>query len=622
VNDSVDRLREQYAEAFESHLTAPGEAALSHAYEIGRTALNGGLGVLDVAIMHHDALLGLMNGESLAVARARIEKAAEFFTELLSTFEMSLRGYKENTERLVAMNETLEQQVRERTNGLRESEEAARGIIESALDAVIQMDQTGKIMEWNSQAEAVFGWSREEVIGRPLSSLIIPAADRARHEAGFARFLGTGRSRILGERLFLDALCSDGREIKVELAITALRRGSGYVFNGFIRDLTKQIAIEAQLRQAQKMEAIGSLTGGMAHDFNNLLGIIIGNLDLLRDRPTHDLEAEELTRDALDAAVRGADLTRRLLAFARRQPLQPEPTDVNKLVAGIGKLLDRTLGEQISITLKLGDGLWPVLVDPAQLESSLTNLATNARDAMPSGGDLIIVTANRNLDDDYASQHAEVSPGDYAMIEVSDTGTGMSAEVVSRIFEPFYTTKEPGKGTGLGLSMVFGFIKQSGGHVNVYSEIGVGTTLRLYLPRADIGAVASASMPAQSSMRGGRETVLAVEDNPGLRRVVVRQLSELGYRVLEAESPLAALALLEMAPVDVLFSDIVMPGGISGYELARAVLARWPAIKIVLTSGFAENRPDGGGDSPNLRLLGKPYRRDDLARTIREAIDE
>ena len=503
---------------------------------------------------------------------------------------------------------------------LRESEQVARGIVDSALDAVIQMDQTGIITEWNPQAEAVFGWSRAEALGRLLSSLIIPVAYRARHEAGFARFVATGRSTVIGKRLSLEALCRDGREIKVELAITALRLGSAYVFNGFVRDLTQQIAIEAQLQQAQKMEAIGNLTGGMAHDFNNLLGIIIGNLDLLRERQSGDPDADELTRDALDAALRGADLTRRLLAFARRQPLRPARTDVNGLVAGIVKLLERTLGEQIQITLDLNPDSWPVIVDPAQLESSLTNLATNARDAMPGGGQLIIVTGNSSRAADYAAQHAEVQPGDYALIEVSDTGTGMPPEVASRIFEPFYTTKEPDEGTGLGLSMVFGFIKQSGGHINVYSEIGIGTTFRLYLPRAAIGAEASPAIVPAAFVRGSGETVLAVEDNASLRRVVARQLTELGYRVLEAQDAPTALRILESERVDLLFTDIVMPGGTSGYEIAGRVLARWPRIKVVLTSGFPENRANDD-HARGLRLLSKPYRRDDLGRIIREALD-
>ncbi len=377
---------------------------------------------------------------------------------------------------------------------------------------------------------------------------------------------------------------------------------------------------QEQLVQAQKMEAVGSLTGGMAHDFNNLLGIIIGNLDLLRDRENADPEAAELSGEALDAALRGADLTRRLLAFARRQPLQPRRVDVNEMVGSITTLLKRTLGEQIQIALDLGEAIWPIEVDPAQLESSLVNIATNAGHAMPNGGHLIIATSNRHLDEDYASQHAEVRSGDYALIEVSDTGAGMPPEIAARIFEPFFTTKEQGKGTGLGLSMVFGFLKQSGGHINVYSEPGIGTTFRLYLPRAEVGEAAAGLVAAPPLPHGRGERVLAVEDNTSLRRLVARQLTELGYRVVEAENAQEALKILDDQAIHLLFTDVVMPGGTSGYDLARAALARWPQIKVVLTSGFPDATLNGQATLTDFRLLSKPYRRDDLARAISEAL--
>lgn len=378
---------------------------------------------------------------------------------------------------------------------------------------------------------------------------------------------------------------------------------------------------EETLQHAQKLEALGQLTGGLAHDFNNLLAIIIGNLDLLRDRQSgYPADSEELTRDALEAALRGADLIRRLLAFSRRQPLQPSRIGVTELIAGIVKLLERTIGEQFKIILDFNPDTWPIVVDPAQLESCLINLATNARDAMPNGGSLTIATGNCLLDEDYASQHAELQPGDYVMIEVSDTGTGMPPEVVSHIFEPFYTTKGEGKGTGLGLSMVYGFMKQSDGHINVYSEVGIGTSFRLYFPRVDVGAESSPAVLPTVIVRGNGETVLAVDDNASLRRVVVRQLTAFGYRVLEAEDAQTALRILESERVDVLFADIVMPGGTSGYDLARTTLSRWPVIKIVLTSGFPVK---GIGDPkvPSLRLLRKPYQKDDLGGLIREVLD-
>ena len=377
---------------------------------------------------------------------------------------------------------------------------------------------------------------------------------------------------------------------------------------------------EARLVQVQKMEAIGNLTGGMAHDFNNLLGVVIGNLDLLRERCADDPDTHELVGEALEAGLRGADLTRRLLAFARRQPLQPERVEPNELVSGIVTLLRRVLGEDIAIALDLGDGVWPIVADPAQLEASITNLANNARDAMPHGGRLTFVTGNRQLDADYASMHEDLAPGDYVMIEISDTGSGIPPEVLARIFEPFFTTKQQGKGTGLGLSMVFGFMKQSGGHINVYSEPGIGTTFRLYLPRAEQPVHDRAVTGAEPMPRGHGQAVLIVEDNLALRRVAQRQLRDLGYRVFEAENAAAALALLAREPIDLLFSDIVLPGGIDGIEMVRQARQRWPQLRAVLTSGF----PGDPGEKPGFdgRLLAKPYLKTELARAISAALAE
>jgi PAS domain S-box-containing protein len=388
-------------------------------------------------------------------------------------------------------------------------------------------------------------------------------------------------------------------------------------------EVTDQRRIEAQLRQAHKMEAIGNLTGGMAHDFNNLLGVIIGNLDLLIDSRTDDAEVNELAGEARDAALRGADLTGRLLAFARRQPLRPTSIDVNDVLSTAVKLLSRMLGENIEIALDLAPDLWPVVVDAAQLEAGLANLATNSRDAMPAGGSLRFATRNSRLDDEYVAQYPYVMPGDYVLIEVSDTGIGMSPEVMARVFEPFFTTKELGGGTGLGLSMVYGFMKQSGGYINVYSEVDIGTTISLYFPRDDVAAPQEKAPVVEPSLRGEDEMVLVVEDNAALRRVAVRQIAELGYRVREAENAAVALEILAAEPaVDVVFTDVVMPGGIDGLQLARTVLARWPRVKVLLTSGFPGSTVNRGRDlAQSMHLLGKPYRKDQLARALRDVLD-
>jgi two-component system CheB/CheR fusion protein len=504
---------------------------------------------------------------------------------------------------------------------LSESESRYRAIFETAVDAIIVSDQHGIIQEFSRAAEAMTGYRAAELIGQNMR-VLLPPTMRQEPERQTARYLWTIRE--------LEVCRKDGSVFPAHLSIAEWWAGGHRHFTGILRDLSVQhreqverAKLEAQLHQAQKMEAIGNLTGGMAHDFNNMLGVIIGNIDLLRDLKGDDPDIDELTREALDAAFRGADLTRRLLAFARQQPLRPQHVDVNELVSGITRLLRRTIGEDVEISLDLAAELWPVVVDPAQLEASLTNLATNARDAMADGGRLMIVTGNRTLDADYAAQHAEVVPGGYIMLEVSDTGCGMTPEVMHRIFEPFFTTKSRDKGTGLGLSMVFGFIKQSGGHIGVYSEPGIGTTFRLFLPRMAEDVPIVEESAATPVLHGRGESVLVVEDNAALRRVVTRQLGELGYRVLAAENAAAGLELLDRQSIDLLLTDIVMPGGINGRELARRARQRWPGIKIVFTSGFSEARLNGdaGPLAACTPLLSKPYRKEDLASAAREALD-
>jgi nitrogen-specific signal transduction histidine kinase/CheY-like chemotaxis protein len=380
-------------------------------------------------------------------------------------------------------------------------------------------------------------------------------------------------------------------------------------------DITQERQVEAALRQATKMEAIGNLAGGMAHDFNNLLGVIIGDLDGVAARLADQPELTALVQDATEAALRGADLTRNMLAFARRQSLQPTELAVNSVIGDITRMLARILRENVTITLDLAPAVWPVVADRGMLESCIVNLASNARDAMPRGGTLRIATANRSIDADAAAAQQTVRPGEYVMIEVADTGAGMSPEVLSRVFEPFFTTKAPAQHSGLGLSMVFGFISQSGGHITVDSEPGSGSTLRLFLPRAATAAPVVPSAPAAAqALDGNGETVLVVEDNAALRRVAVRQLTRLGYAVIEADSAEAALAQLATTRVSLLFTDVVMPGGMNGFELAQRARAAQPDIKVLLTSGFPEQPADPA--AIGARLLNKPYRAEDLARAV------
>ncbi|HWE74531.1 MAG TPA: PAS domain S-box protein [Stellaceae bacterium] len=370
---------------------------------------------------------------------------------------------------------------RKAEQALIESERMARGIINTALDAFVQWDQRGSVSEWNSQAEAIFGWSREDAVGRQVAELLFPEDGRAAFQAEFDRFVAGGRTAFLGHRLQMEMVRRDGVRLTVELAATVLPRADGYAFNGFIRDLTDKIVAEAAQRQALKMEAVGQLTGGIAHDFNNLLAAIIPSLELAKQK-LGDNPTSKYLESALRAAERGASLTRQLLSFARKQELAIERVDVNKQIASICEMLPRTLGPTAKIETRLAADTGSTLTDPNQLELAILNLAINARDAMPGGGVLTISTGV--LGAETAHERWQLIGGDYITIAVGDTGSGMTEEVRSRVFEPFYTTKDIGKGSGLGLSMVYGFVQQSGGSIAIESEPGQGTTVRLFLPRA------------------------------------------------------------------------------------------------------------------------------------------
>jgi PAS domain S-box-containing protein len=506
---------------------------------------------------------------------------------------------------------------------LRDSEHMARGIIDSAPDAFVQLDESGRILDWNPQAEKIFGWPREEVIGKVLADVVVPAEHRERHRQGILRYLQTGGSKILGQRFEAEALRKDGRVIKVELSATAQRRRGAVIFNGFIRDLTEKLTAEEQLRQSQKMDAIGQLTGGVAHDFNNILTVITGTIEILAEAVAHDPALAQITKMIDDAADRGAELTRHLLAFARRQPLQPRRTDVNRLLVDAANLLRPTLGEHIEIQSMFEGDLWPALVDSNQLTTAIVNLALNARDAMSKGGKLTLETGNVHLDERYAQTHGEIEPGAYVMIAVSDTGHGIPAAIRDKVFEPFFTTKDPGKGTGLGLSMVYGFVKQSNGHIKIYSEEGHGTTVKIYLPRAAEVADAAAEATPKPPIIGGNETILIVEDDPLVRNYVAAQLRSLGYATLAAGGAAEALQLVDKgAKFDLLFTDVIMPGTMNGRQLAEETLKRRPRVGILFTSGYTENAiVHHGRLDPGVFLLAKPYRKSDLACMIRTALD-
>ena len=396
-------------------------------------------------------------------------------------------------------------------------------------------------------------------------------------------------------------------------------------------EVARRTEAEEALRQSQKMEAVGQLTGGIAHDFNNLLTVVTGNVGMAQRALDAANITDARTRRALTGAMKGAEraatLTQRLLAFSRRQPLAPKVVDVDKLVLGMSDLLQRSLGELIKLQITIAPGLWRVEADPNQLESAILNLAVNAKDAMSQGGELVIETVNARLDKNYAASHAEVPPGQYVMIAVTDSGSGMSKAVVDRAFEPFYTTKEIGKGTGLGLSMIYGFIKQSGGHVKIYSEEGQGTTVKMYLPRLLREArdeEESGSLTAGFETSPRQETILVVEDDDDVRAYTVDCLRELGYRVLEAHDGPSALRLLERqeSPVDLLFTDVVMPA-MTGRELADEARKQHPRLRVLYTSGYTRNAiVHSGRLDPGVDMIAKPFSFEALSEKVRDALDE
>jgi signal transduction histidine kinase len=391
--------------------------------------------------------------------------------------------------------------------------------------------------------------------------------------------------------------------------------------SGTVQDITARKDLEAQLRQAQKMEAVGQLAGGVAHDFNNLLTVMLGNLQLLQDLLQQDESSSRLVQEALEAGSRGSQLTNRLLTFSRQQRLAPEVMDVSKLVVKIVPLLKRTLGEDIALEIRPASDLWLTEIDLGQMESSLVNLAINARDAMPGGGTLTIKTANTTLDEARAGSDTEVPPGDYVTLTVSDTGTGMSKVVLESVFEPFFTTKAFGTGSGLGLSMVYGFVKQSNGYINIESKEELGTTFELYLPRSG-SPTETTGTKSSTPVAGGQETILVVEDEVAVREVTKLLLESLGYRVIEAGTGAEALARLDAHDeIDLLLTDMMMPGGMNGAELVGQARQRHPDLKVVCTSGYAATGQRKGVLQSPEYWLNKPFNREELGRAVRDALD-
>ena len=587
--------------------TAPYPLVMAAALSVQRSTLMVGLAAILAA-----ALLAMFFARTLTRPLVQMTWAVEDFGQDKS---MQLpRDASGEIGTLARAFQRMTDEVRQKTVDLKREAEERERIFETSLDLILVTDKSGNFIRVSPSSQTILGYRPDEMVGYNGTKFLM-SEDLAsvREEMRKARH---GREMRNFETRYVH---KDGHEVRLSWSGIWSEPEKRHFFIG--RDMTERIKLEQQLRQSQKMDAIGQLTGGGAHDFNNILTVITGTIEILAEGVDDDPALKEITALIDEAAQRGAQLTQQLLAFARRQPLQPKQVNPNQLLEDTTKLLQQLLGKHIEIAIILKPQAWPAIVDPSQLSTALINLAVNARDAMPEGGKLTLETDNVVLDESYAQAHSEVQPGDHVMIAVSDTGAGIPDAIKEKIFEPFFSTKEMGKGTGLGLSMVYGFVKQSGGHIKLYSEQGHGTTIKLYLPRADEKADAAAEQ-APTPVPGGSETILVVEDDALVRTYVIAQLQGLGYATLSASNAAEALALIEGgAKFDLLFTDVIMQGGMNGRQLAEKLNKRGIPFKVLFTSGYTENaivhhgRLDAG-----VILLNKPYRKSDLARLVRVAL--
>ncbi len=517
-------------------------------------------------------------------------------------------------EELRRANEELEHR---KTRELRDSQNRMALIVNSSQDAIIGKNLEGIITQWNAGAEEIYGYTAQEVIGRPIS--LLAPKDRADEIPEILRKIRTGERVEYFETV---RVTKDGRRLNMSVSVSPILDAEGKVIGAstIARNITGQKKTEEQLRQSQKMEAVGRLAGGVAHDFNNLLGIVTACTELLRMHA--DAESVEYLDNIREAAKRGAALTKQLLAFSRRQPVQKQLLDLNERLKEVSKLLRPLMGEdvQISIPTRPANGI--VEADPSQIDQIVMNLAVNSRDAMPNGGKLIIETGVFDFDESFAREHPGMNAGRYVMLAVSDNGVGMNEATRSHIFEPFFTTKEMGKGTGLGLSTVYGIVKQSGGHIWVYSEPGRGTTFKIYLPSADHKLETSAALEAETlPARREGTTILLAEDDAMMRRLTRKILEEHGYKVFEAEDGKAALRLVaeNHKTIDLVLTDVVMQG-MNGPEMVLKLLDTYPTMKVVYMSGYTGELVSHQGADASIRLLEKPFTRASLLKLLDEAL--
>ncbi len=502
---------------------------------------------------------------------------------------------------------------------LEKSEKLVAALLESASQAIISIDPAGRIVLVNGRTGEMFGYQREELLGARVE-LLLPESRRSAHSRERDGYFAHPHIRPMGIGLDLSGRRKDGSEFPVEVSLSFIDIDAGTYAIAFVSDISQRKHLEEQLLHAQKMEAVGRLAGGVAHDFNNMLTVISGYNRMILDELSALDPLRGYAEEILKAADRASALTNQLLAFSRRQVMQPRVIAVNTILTQTQKMLQRLIGEDITLALSLGSNVGNIRADPGHVEQAIVNLAVNARDAMPTGGRLTIETANVALDDDYARTHMGVTPGEFVMIAVSDSGHGMDAETRRRIFEPFFTTKAKGKGTGLGLATVYGIVKQTGGDIWVYSEPGRGTTFKLYFPRVAEPVADPLDTSGEQVKKAGGETILVVEDEKAVRDLTVRMLKQLGYHILTASSGAEALEISSThhGTIDLLLTDVVMPA-MSGRQLADAIVLTRPETKVLFLSGYTENTVVHHGVlEPGVEFLPKPFTRETLSKKLRE----
>jgi len=489
-------------------------------------------------------------------------------------------------------------------------------LLDAMPDAVLVSDARGVILRVNLAAGVLFGYDPAVLIGQSIN-ILMPLALAERHDGFMSRYLNTGQGRIIGRGRAVEGVRRDGTTFPLHVSLGRAEDKGETQFVAIMHDLTARAASEQALARTARIDAIGQMTGGISHDFSNILTVVMGNLEMLDARMT-DEDGKEMLSDALEAAELGAELTAGLSAFARKSATHCDTIDVNAAVEAGLALIRRTFDPHYEIVVELENPLPAVLADTTQLQSALINIALNARDAMPDGGKLIVRSETLDIDDTYMAQELDVAEGSYVRVSVTDTGRGMGPDTQQRVFEPFFTTKPVGHGTGLGLAMVYGFVRQCGGHVAVYSEIGLGTTIALYFPVLDAVPTQKARVRNASARRAAQgQTVLVVEDNPQIRRLTTARLRDLGYHVQEAVSGDDAANLLQQEhQIDAVFTDLVMPGELDGLALARHIVASYPNIRILLTSGYATDIVARETDDIDHHILRKPYRQSELASAL------